>query len=108
MPAKKPPEKQGRKNVFFFLDLRTSKWAKHRGVERLAKVLNLENTCGYITFVDTGVPDIGCENYDLNVHLLKPKSRKERKSSIIMSNDNYNIPNKDINVRFTLYFNFLV
>lgn len=75
--------------------------AQHNGVERLAKVLNLENTCGYITFVNTGVPDIGCEQYDINVHLLNPKSRKERTSSLVLGNLNYNIPNKKLNVNMS-------
>lgn len=54
----------------------------HRGVHILEEVLNLKETCGYITFVNTGVPDIGCEQYDQNVHLIKPKrnaSAKERR-----------------------------
>lgn len=84
------------------IGVQTSKWSKHKGIERLANVLNMENTCGYITLVNTGVPDIGCENYDLNVHLLKPKSRKERNNSIIMSSENYN-NTKD--VRFLFIFN---
>lgn len=41
----------------------------------------MENTCGYITFVKTGVPDLGCESYDENVSLARPKSRKDRKNS---------------------------
>lgn len=47
--------------------------------------MNLENTCGYVTFVKTGVPDLGCESYDENVALARPKSRKERKNSSIGS-----------------------
>lgn len=54
---------------------------QHRAIEKLEQVLNLSETCGYITFVNTGVPDIGCEQYDINVHLKKPKARvtKEKK-----------------------------
>lgn len=47
--------------------------------EKLSTILNLENTCGYLTFVNTGVCDIGCENYDINVHLERPKIKKEKK-----------------------------
>lgn len=47
--------------------------------QKLSKILNLENTCGYLTFVNTGVLDIGCENYDINVHLERPKSKKDKK-----------------------------
>lgn len=31
----------------------------------------MESTCGYITFVNTGVIDIGCEDHDPNVRLGK-------------------------------------
>lgn len=57
------------------------KWSKHKGIEKLNQFLNFENTCGYITFVKTGVPDIGCEYYDENVSLCRPKSRKDRRNS---------------------------
>lgn len=49
------------------------------------QILNFENTCGYITFVKTGVPDLGCEYYDENVSLARPKSRKDRKNSTFSS-----------------------
>lgn len=49
------------------------KWINHRGVQKLEEILNLKETCGYITFIKTGVRDIGCENYDVNVHLVKSK-----------------------------------
>lgn len=49
------------------------KWVNHKGVHKLEEVLNLKETCGYITFIKTGVRDIGCENYDMNVHLVKSK-----------------------------------
>lgn len=66
-------------------DSSKSKWVKHKGVEKLKEELNLMDTCGYITFINTGVPDIGCEEYELDVHLIKPKSRnavtKERQNS---------------------------
>lgn len=57
-----------------------SKWAKHKGIERLQRTLNLENTCGYVTFINTGVVDIGCESFDENVHLVLP--RKTSKGSL--------------------------
>lgn len=49
------------------------KWVNHKGVQKLGEVLNLKETCGYITFIRTGARDIGCENYDINVHLVKSK-----------------------------------
>ena len=36
-----------------------NKWYKHKAIERLSKVLNLKDTFGFITFIRTGVPDIG-------------------------------------------------
>ncbi|XP_062553140.1 protein FAM91A1 [Armigeres subalbatus] len=62
---------------------RVSEWSRHSAVRRLAKVLDLQNSFGYMTFIRTGVPDYGCENYDENVHLFKDhgKSSRERKNS---------------------------
>uniref|UniRef100_A0A6B2EHL5 Protein FAM91A1 n=1 Tax=Phlebotomus kandelakii TaxID=1109342 RepID=A0A6B2EHL5_9DIPT len=58
------------------------KWAKHRAVEKLSSHLDLSSTCGYITFLNTGVPDLGCEvNHDVNVHLKRPERRKGRRNS---------------------------
>lgn len=55
----------------------------HKAVKRLKTILNFENTCGYITFVNTGVRDIGCDTYDSDVHLERPKSKKQRKASLL-------------------------
>lgn len=68
-------------NFFPVSDPTKTKWVRHRAIEKFEQVLNLTDTCGYITFVNTSVPDIGCEQYDINVHLKKPKSRngKEKK-----------------------------
>lgn len=67
----------------------TGKWAHHKGIQKLSESLNLKNTCGYVTFINTGVPDIGCENYEIDVHLTRPKlrknSRKDSTSSAINS-----------------------
>lgn len=52
------------------------KWIYHKAVARLCRHINLTNTCGYLTFVNTKVPDIGCEHFDLDVRLERPKSRK--------------------------------
>ncbi|XP_059614204.1 protein FAM91A1 [Phlebotomus argentipes] len=63
-------------------DMNRQKWAKHRAVEKLSDHLNLSSTCGYITFLNTGVPDLGCEtNYDVNVHLKRPERRKGHRNS---------------------------
>lgn len=55
----------------------------HKGVDKLKSVLNFINTCGFVTFVNTGVRDIGCENYDPEVHLERPKSKKQPKQTSI-------------------------
>lgn len=63
--------------LIFILDKSSQKWRQHKAVVRLSKYINLENTCGYITFVNTKVPDIGCEEFSLDVRLEKPKSRRK-------------------------------
>ncbi|CAD7004982.1 protein FAM91A1 [Ceratitis capitata] len=50
-------------------------WANHKAVQQLSNYLDLEHNCGYITFLNTGVPDIGCESFDLQVHLKPPKNK---------------------------------
>lgn len=69
--------------MLYLIDATKQKWINHKGVQKLEDVLNLKETCGYITFACTGVPDMGCEQYDLNVHLVKPKrsNPKPRRSS---------------------------
>lgn len=73
------------KRLIQFADKTKTLWRKHKAIEKLSQILNMTETCGYVTFVNTGVPDIGCEEYDINVHLKKPKTRtannKERRRS---------------------------
>lgn len=82
---------------FYVLDQSKHKWVNHKGIQNLEEVLNLKETCGYVTFINTGVPDIGCEQYDTNVHLIKPKrfGTKERRrasqSSITLAQPNSNM-----------------
>ncbi|KAJ6641278.1 Protein FAM91A1 [Pseudolycoriella hygida] len=64
-------------------DSSKAKWSKHKALEKLRQILNFDNTCGYITYIKTGVPDLGCESYDENVSLARPKSRKDRRHSSI-------------------------
>jgi hypothetical protein len=45
--------------VNFFKDTAKTKWMKHKAIEKLIDNLNFESTCGYITLVNTEVPDIG-------------------------------------------------
>lgn len=42
----------------------------------MKKHLNFTNTCGYVTFVRTGVKDIGCEKEVADVKLQRPQRRK--------------------------------
>lgn len=52
------------------------KWMRHKAVVRLSHHVNLENSCGYLTFVNTKVPDIGCDDFTLNVRLERAKHKK--------------------------------
>ncbi|XP_055529635.1 protein FAM91A1 [Wyeomyia smithii] len=70
--------------VFPFLDATAGSavsWSRHSAVLRLAKVLNLERSFGYLTFIKTGVPDYGCESYDENVRLTRDKTKNENVKS---------------------------
>ncbi|XP_030372800.1 protein FAM91A1 [Scaptodrosophila lebanonensis] len=57
-------------------DVRQAKWAAHRAVQKLASHLDLKQQCGYITFLNTGVPDLGCEEYELQVRLKLPQKKR--------------------------------
>ncbi|XP_011197048.1 protein FAM91A1 [Zeugodacus cucurbitae] len=56
-------------------DPRQLEWINHKAVQQLMKYLDLEHNCGFITFLNTGVPDIGCESFDVQVHLRHPKNK---------------------------------
>lgn len=66
--------------AFPFDDFQNSKktniWSKHKAIARLMEHLDLEHHCGYITFLRTGVDDIGCESYDPNVHIILPENKE--------------------------------
>lgn len=51
-------------------------FAQHRGVLRMQKHLNFTNTCGYVTFLKTGVRDIGCDDDVADVKLQRPQRRR--------------------------------
>ncbi len=55
--------------------------------------MNLKNTCGYITFVNTGVPDIGCEEFEIDIKLQRPisKAKKAGKAETVIQNENYDV-----------------
>lgn len=68
----------------------------HKGVEKLKSILNFVNVCGYVTLINTGVHDIGCENDDPEVHLERPKSKKQLKQASIRSNKEKQMPAKEL------------
>ncbi|XP_043647140.1 protein FAM91A1 [Drosophila teissieri] len=75
-------------------DTRQAKWAAHRAVHKLSSLLDLRQQCGYITFLNTGVPDLGCEDYELQVR-LKPSQRQKRASIAAPSKPNH-VPTNEV------------
>lgn len=61
--------------VFPFSEGASNSWSRHAAVRKLAKVLDLERSFGYLTFIRTGVPDYGCESYNENVQLTRDKGK---------------------------------
>ncbi|CAO1354798.1 unnamed protein product [Diamesa serratosioi] len=51
-------------------------YKNQKAVDKMSDLINLKNVCGYITFVNTGVPDLGCEEFELDICLQRPKSKK--------------------------------
>lgn len=49
-------------------------WKRHPAIRNLMDVADLEHNCGYLTMVDIGVKDLGCENRDPVVRLRPNKS----------------------------------
>lgn len=51
-------------------------WINHPAILNVSEFIDLEHSCGYITMVNIGVKDLGCENRDVNVRLgkIKPSS----------------------------------
>lgn len=47
-----------------------------KAVDKLSENMNLKNVCGYITFLRSGVPDFGCEEFEMDVCLQRPKNKK--------------------------------
>lgn len=64
----------------FPFDVKSQKGRKlcknQKAVNKLSENLNLMNVCGYITFLQSGVPDIGCEEFEVDVCLQRPKIKK--------------------------------
>ncbi|XP_005190226.2 protein FAM91A1 [Musca domestica] len=74
-----------------------NKWSRHKAVLKLQEHLDLQHHCGYITFVNTGVADIGCEQYELEVHLKHPRSKlkavRKDNQSLDKENTQQDVPN---------------
>ncbi|XP_058984807.1 protein FAM91A1-like [Musca domestica] len=75
-----------------------NKWSRHKAVLKLQEHLDLQHHCGYITFVNTGVADIGCEQYELEVHLKHPRSKLKAVRKDNQSLDKENTPQDVPNV----------
>lgn len=55
---------------------RMEKSKNQRAVDKLSEVLNMKDVCGYVTFLQTGVPDLGCEDFEMDICLQRPKAKK--------------------------------
>lgn len=53
-----------------------TKCRNQKAVDKLSENLNLKNVCGFITFLRSGVPDLGCEEFDIDITLQRPKVKK--------------------------------
>jgi hypothetical protein len=52
------------------------KCKNQRALDKLSNVLNLKEVCGYIIWLKTGVPDLGSEDFSMDVCLQRPKAKK--------------------------------
>lgn len=64
---------------------RKSPCKNQKAFDKLSENLNLKNVCGYITFLRSGVPDIGCEEFEIDVCLQRPKLKKPGKAVAVSS-----------------------
>ncbi|EDV97125.1 protein FAM91A1 [Drosophila grimshawi] len=80
---------------FHATDASQAKWANHRAVQKLAEHLDLRHQCGYITFLNTGVPDLGCEDYELQVRLKQPQRKRPNTKSNHVPNDLLTSPDEN-------------
>ncbi|KAK5637800.1 hypothetical protein RI129_000018 [Pyrocoelia pectoralis] len=85
-------------------------WAKHPAVQRLSGLVDLDKNCGYLTFVNIGIKDLGCANRDPIVRLgrhkvnTNPGVAKLHKSNVkklaeptTFANENFSFTNNEIN-----------
>ncbi|ETN63061.1 FAM91A1 [Anopheles darlingi] len=55
-------------------DDESNRWSQHSAWNGLAQVIDMERTFGYVTFINTGVPDYGCD--DRNPSVVLKRTRK--------------------------------
>uniref|UniRef100_A0A182P818 Potential DNA-binding domain-containing protein n=1 Tax=Anopheles epiroticus TaxID=199890 RepID=A0A182P818_9DIPT len=55
-----------------------NRWGQHAAWNGLSQVVNMEKTFGYVTFINTGVPDLGCDNYNPSVVLKRMSDKKQK------------------------------
>ncbi|XP_037940475.1 protein FAM91A1-like, partial [Teleopsis dalmanni] len=91
---RKPGELRYEAFPFDEYDLRQAKWSKHKAVQKLSEHLDLNHNCGFISFLNTGVADIGCDVYEINVNLRHPKSKTKISEN---SNKIKDVPNSESN-----------
>lgn len=60
----------------FPFESRNKPCKNQKAIDKLSENLNLKNVCGYVTFLRSGVPDIGCEDFQLDITLSRPKVKK--------------------------------
>ncbi|XP_053680383.1 protein FAM91A1 [Anopheles nili] len=70
----------------FNIDDENNPWGQHTAWNCLSQVVNMEKTFGYVTFIKTGVPDLGCNDYNQAV-LLKRTGDKKQKHISKQEND---------------------
>uniref|UniRef100_A0A182QJ28 Uncharacterized protein n=1 Tax=Anopheles farauti TaxID=69004 RepID=A0A182QJ28_9DIPT len=62
----------------FDTDDENNRWGQHAAWNGLSQVVNMEQTFGYVTFINTGVPDLGCDNYNPAVVLRRTSDKKNK------------------------------
>lgn len=87
---------------FYSLEPDHLKFAQHRGIIRMKKLLNFTNTCGYVTFLKTGVKDIGCEEDVADVKLQRPQRRKSSAAGKLSAQQQKKRKDLDIPVAITM------
>ncbi|XP_049285145.1 protein FAM91A1 [Anopheles funestus] len=62
----------------FDINDENNRWGQHAAWNGLSQFVNIEQTFGYVTFINTGVPDLGCDNYNPAVVLKRTGDKKQK------------------------------